>query len=68
MTSTVKRAITAIGDDEWTTVRYPDALFDEDTGRWISSAEVAEVPFIAFRSQNKAKQVPVRNGYFETPW
>lgn len=60
MTAPVKRAIATIPDNRWQTIQYPDAIFDEDTQRWISSAEVAEVPFIAFSSQKKAKQVPGR--------
>lgn len=60
MTSTVKGAIATIPDNRWQTIQYPDAIFDEDTQRWISSAEVAEVPFTAFSSQKKAKQVPGR--------
>lgn len=58
MTSTIKKAIATIPDDGWETIRYTDAVFDEDTGRWISSAEVAEVPFTAFTSQKKADHVP----------
>ncbi|BAC19667.1 hypothetical protein HMPREF0290_2826 [Corynebacterium efficiens YS-314] len=45
---------------EWETMEYTDALFDEDTGRWISSAEGAEVPFVAFASKPEADQVPGR--------
>lgn len=60
MTSTVKHAIATIPDNRWQTIQYTDAIFDEDTQRWISSAEVAEVPFIAFSSQKKAHQVPGR--------
>jgi DDE family transposase len=30
----VRRAIAAIGDDAWTTVRYPRAVFDEQLGQW----------------------------------
>lgn len=60
MTGTVKRAIATIPDNRWQTIQYTDAVFDEDTERWISSAEVAEVPFTAFASQKKAKQVPGR--------
>lgn len=60
MTAPVTRAIATIPDDAWETIQYPDAIFDEDTERWISSAEVAEVPFTAFSSQKKAKQIPSR--------
>ena len=60
MTAPVKRAIATIPDDAWHTIQYTDAIFDEDTGRWISSAEVAEVPFTAFESRKKADHVPGR--------
>lgn len=60
MTRTVKRAIATIADDAWETIQYPDAVFDEGTQRWISSAEVAEVPFTAFASRKKVEQVPGR--------
>ncbi len=33
--------------------RVPDAVFDEDTGGWVSDAEVAEIPFTAFTSRRK---------------
>src|SRR3954452_21260145 len=56
----VQRAIAGIGEDAWTTIKYPDALFDETTGSWISRAQVAEVPFTAFTSQKKAEQIPGR--------
>jgi hypothetical protein len=59
-TSPVKAAIAGIGDDAWTTIKYPDAIFDESTGTWISRAEVAEVPFTAFASKKKADRVPGR--------
>src|SRR5690606_33739336 len=59
-TAPVQRAIATIPDNGWQTIQYPDAILDEDTRRWISVAEVAEVPFTAFASQKKPKQVPGR--------
>jgi len=41
----IERAIAAIDADAWTPVRYPGAVFDEGTGRWISGAEVAETTY-----------------------
>jgi hypothetical protein len=55
-----KKAIAAIDDTAWTAIEYTDAVFDESTGRWISRAEVAEVPFTAFAAQNKSDHVPGR--------
>jgi hypothetical protein len=46
----IQRAIASIGEDQWTPVRYPNAVHDPDTGAWISDAEVAEVPYTAFAS------------------
>jgi hypothetical protein len=46
----IQRAIASIGEDQWTPVRYPNAVQDPDTGAWISDAEVAEVPYTAFAS------------------
>jgi hypothetical protein len=43
----IQRAIDSIGADQWTPVRYPNAVQDPDTGAWISDAEVAEVPYTA---------------------
>jgi hypothetical protein len=56
----VKTAIATIADDAWTPIEYPDAVFDEDTGAWISRAEVAEVGFTAFSSKKTAEQVTGR--------
>jgi hypothetical protein len=46
----IERAIAAIGDADWTPVRYPGAVRDPDTGAWISDAEVAEIAYTAFAS------------------
>ena len=52
----VKAAIAGIAESAWTTIEYPDAVFDETAGVWISRAEVAEIPFTAFGSRKKAEQ------------
>ena len=54
----VKAAIAAVPVDAWTTIQYTDAVFDEQSQRWISRAEVAEIDFTAFTSHPKAQQVP----------
>ena len=56
----VKKAIAAISDDAWATIEYTDAVFDEASQRWVSRAEVAEIPFTAFAAQKKTDQVPGR--------
>ena len=57
MDRAVKKAIAAIDQHTWTTIEYTDAVFDDATGRWISRAEVAEVPFTAFAAQKKTDHV-----------
>lgn len=47
------------GADVSVTARMTSTV-NEDTGRWISSAEVTEIPFTAFASKNKTHQVPDR--------
>jgi len=56
----VKAAIAGIAADAWTPIEYPDAVFDEAAGVWISRAEVAETPFTAFSSRKQTEQVPGR--------
>lgn len=53
----VKAAIAAIGDDGWTPIEYTDAIYDENTRRWISRAEVAEIDFTAFTSRKTSEQI-----------
>src|SRR3954447_5756454 len=60
MDPAVKRAIAAIAEDAWTTIKYTDAIYDQTTGSWISKAQVAEIPFTAFTSKKKADQIPGR--------
>jgi hypothetical protein len=47
----VKAAIAAIPDTAWTPVRYPRAIWDDQLRRWVSDAQVAEVPYTAFASK-----------------
>lgn len=49
----VKAAIAGIDNTAWTRIDYPHPVFDTDTGRWVSRAEVAEVPFTAFTGKHK---------------
>jgi hypothetical protein len=60
MDAAVKRAIAGLAEDGWTTIKYPDAIYDETAGTWISKAQVAEVPFTAFVSHKKADQITGR--------
>ena len=56
----VQRAIESIPAGAWTTIEYQNAIRDEDTGVWVSRAEVAEIPFTAFASAKASQQVPGR--------
>lgn len=49
----VAAAIALIPQDAWTTVQYPGATLDPDTGELISDAEVAETTFTAFASTKR---------------
>jgi len=56
----VKAALARIDDQAWIPIEYPNAVFDEPSGRWISRAEVAEINFTAFAAGKPAEQVPGR--------
>jgi hypothetical protein len=56
----VKATISAIPEHRWQAIEYTDAVFDEDTGRWVSRAEVAEIVFTAFSSGKESERVPGR--------
>jgi hypothetical protein len=47
----IRAAITAIGEDAWTPIRYPRAIWDDQLGRWVSDAQIAEVEYTAFTSR-----------------
>lgn len=44
----VRRAIAGIAETAWIPIRYPNAVWDDESGRWISDAEVAETSYTAF--------------------
>jgi hypothetical protein len=56
----VRKAIASIEESAWTTIRYPNAVFDEQLQQWVSDAEVAEVDFTAFASRGKKRAVTAR--------
>jgi hypothetical protein len=55
----VRAAIARIDEQAWTPIHYPNAIFDEQAGGWISDAEVAETSYTAFTSR-KDKAVTAR--------
>jgi hypothetical protein len=60
MNAQVTAAITSIGEESWTPIRYPNAVYDQAEGRWVSDAEIAEIPLVVFTSRRKADHVPCR--------
>lgn len=60
LTPTMTRTIAAIDEQAWTAIRYRNALWDADEQRWVSDAEVAEVPFTAFTGRRKTEHVTAR--------
>jgi DDE family transposase len=56
----VAAAIAAIGEDAWTAIRYPRAIWDDQLGCWVSDAQVAEVPYAAFTSARKGQAITAR--------
>jgi hypothetical protein len=59
-TRPVRSAIAAIDPEAWRPIRYPNAIYDEDSGQWVSDAEIAETSYTAFRSRRKSEQMQVR--------
>ncbi len=64
MNPQVTAAITGIADDAWTPIAYPNAVWEAGEapggGHWVSDAEVAEVPFVAFTSRRTHEHVTCR--------
>lgn len=60
MNPKVTAAIAGIDERAWQAIRYPQAIWEEAEQRWVSDAQVAEVPFVAFTGRRKAEHVPCR--------
>jgi hypothetical protein len=56
----IRRAIAAIGETAWIPIHYPNAIYDENTGGWISDAEIAETTYTVFASRRKSQRITVR--------
>jgi Transposase DDE domain group 1 len=59
-TASVKAAIGTIAEQAWTPIHYPNAIFDDQAGRWVSDAEVAETPYTGFTSRGMGRAVTAR--------
>jgi Transposase DDE domain group 1 len=44
----IRTACDSISEQQWIDIKYPQAVFDEDTGSWISDAQIAETTYTAF--------------------
>jgi hypothetical protein len=44
----IRAACSGIAEDQWIDIKYPEAVWDEDEGRWISDAQIAETVYTAF--------------------
>lgn len=56
----IRETIATIPDDAWTPIRYAAAVWDADEQRWVSDAEITEVPFTAFTGKKKALHTTAR--------
>jgi hypothetical protein len=56
----IREAIAGIAGDAWTPIKYAAAVWDAEEQRWISDAEITEVPFTAFTSKKKALHTTAR--------
>src|SRR6478735_2524180 len=48
LNASVRAAIAGIDEAAWTAIHYPNAIWDDQAGGWISDAEVAETTYTAF--------------------
>ena len=60
VTPAIRAAIAGIPEESWTPIRYPQAVWDDQLGCWISDAELAETTYTAFTSKKKALHVTAR--------
>jgi hypothetical protein len=50
----IRAACQGIAAEAWIDIRYPQAIWDEDEGRWISDAQIAETVYTAFEGTRHA--------------
>lgn len=53
MNSSIRAAIADIDEQAWVPIQYPKAIWDDQTGGWISDAEIAETSYTAFASNTE---------------
>jgi hypothetical protein len=60
ITARLNRSVkAAIAEQAWTPIHYPNAVWDDQAGGWVSDAEVAETCYTAFASHH-ARPVTAR--------
>jgi len=59
LNASVRAAIAGIDEQAWTPIHYPNAIWDDQAGGWVSDAEVAETRYTGFTSR-KDKAVTAR--------
>jgi hypothetical protein len=47
----VRASIEKIPEQAWTPIKYRQAVWDDEEDRWVSEAEIAEIPHAAFTSK-----------------
>lgn len=50
----IRAACDSIAEQQWVDIKYPQAVWDEDAGRWISDAQIAETTYTAFAGTRHA--------------
>jgi Transposase DDE domain group 1 len=50
-TERIRTAIGQIPENAWKPIKYRNAVWDADEGRWVSEAEIAEIGYTAFTSK-----------------
>jgi hypothetical protein len=60
VTAAIRTAITAIPQDAWTAIAYPQAVWDDQLSCWVSDAEIAETTYTAFTSKKKELHATAR--------
>jgi hypothetical protein len=60
VSAAIRAAVAAIPEDAWQAIAYPQAIWDDQLGCWVSDAEVAETGYTAFTSKKKELHVTAR--------
>jgi hypothetical protein len=60
VSAAIRAAIAAIPEGAWQPIEYPQAIWDDQLGCWVSDAEVAQTQYTAFTSKKKELHVTAR--------